>query len=129
MLQLSNLFVFRQYEIDMSTQRNRRPILAPTCQDGCQVKRLYHGQSATVIWMTHIHRWWTTEKANGRRRNEKRLLQYSPRLEEDGCNPATVYIIHTQLIFISWVSNNKCDLSVPDYKIQCVCKTYRHYRP
>ena len=90
MLQLSDLFVFLQYEIDLSMQRDRRSILVPTCQDGGQVKRLYHRQSVTVIWMTHIHRWWTTEKASGRRRNEKRLLQSSPRLEEDSYNPATV---------------------------------------
>ena len=72
MLQLSDLFEFWQYEIDLSTQRDRRSILAPTCQDGCQVKRLYHEQSATVIWMTHTHRLWTTEKERGRGRNEKR---------------------------------------------------------
>ena len=63
MLQLSELFVFRQYEIYLSTQHDRRSILALTCQVGCQVKHLYHGQSATVIWMTHIHRWCTTQKA------------------------------------------------------------------
>ena len=79
MLQLSDVFVFWQYEIDLSKQRDRRSILAPTCQDGCQAKRLDHGQSVTVIWMTHTHRWWTTQKANGRRQNEKRLLQSSPR--------------------------------------------------
>ena len=50
MLQLSDLFMFWEYEIDLSMQCNRCLILAPTCQDGCQVKRLYHKQSMTVIW-------------------------------------------------------------------------------
>ncbi|KAK2144431.1 hypothetical protein NP493_4227g00001 [Ridgeia piscesae] len=76
MLQLSDLFVFWQYEIDLSTQT------FDTCAD--MSRRLssktptYDEQSVTVIWMTHIHRWWTAEKASGRRRNEKRLLLSSP---------------------------------------------------
>ena len=70
MLQLSDLLVFWQYEIDLRMQRDRRSISAPTCQDGCQVKRLYHGQSVTVIWVTHIHRWWTRRVEGGRTKND-----------------------------------------------------------
>ena len=54
-LQLSDLFVFWQYEIYLSKQRYRRSMLSPTCQDGCQVKRLYHTQSATMISMYDRH--------------------------------------------------------------------------
>ena len=55
--------------------RNRRSILGPTCQVGCQVERLCLEQLATVIWISQIHRWRATEKASGRRRNEKGLLR------------------------------------------------------
>ena len=49
MLQLSDLFVFWLYEIDLSMQHDRGSIRAATCQVDCRAKRLYYEQSATYI--------------------------------------------------------------------------------
>ena len=86
MLQLLDLFLFRQHEIDLNMLHDRCSILTPTCQVSSQVKRLCHEHSVTVIWMTHINDGQRRRPVDGGGK-KTRLLQCLPRLYDDSFNP------------------------------------------
>jgi len=72
--------------------------------------------------VTHIHWWWSLEKASGRRNNDRRLLRFSPRLGEYRCNPATDYC-HWHIRRFS-VDNLRDLMADTEHTIECRLLTY-----